>query len=527
MINKHICAFFFFCAFLIVSTNAWSQYYDTIDPALQDNYTIAIADVKLDLNPHTATYSTEAQVLNALFEGLYAYDPKTLDPIPAIAEDCTISRDKKRWTFTIRQTAKFSDGSPITSHTIRDSWIKLLQTKDAPYASLLDCIQNAQAFRTGKADESTVGIKAKNDYTLIITLQNPTSHFARLLCHHSFSVVSDKADSYSGAFALTENSDKTLTLTKNEHYWDKENVPLKQITIIQSNDTQNNTWLFNEGSIDWIYSMVDVRSLVNESTKHIGSVFGTEYLFFTCKNKPWDDVDFRNALLTAVPWAELRKSLIMPAKTFVYPLAGYPDVEGLTYTDTDYAIELMNQARIKNNIPLDQRLTIIFGISDSERMRTQAELLKNAWENLGVDVVIQKTTDDRYLSSISGWDADIFSYSWIGDFADPMAFLELFRHNSTLNQSQWFNPKYENLLQKSLLTNDSTERFKMQAEAELTLLDDGVVMPISHSISLHAINLKQTGGWYANALDIHPFKFLYKKQYDTQVPSWASTVVKK
>ena len=37
----------------------------------------------------------------------------------------------------------------------------------------------------------------------------------------------------------------------------------------------------------------------------------------------------------------------------------------------------------------------------------------------------------RYLESIPSWDADLFSYTWIGGFVDPLAFLELFRSTST------------------------------------------------------------------------------------------------
>ena len=61
----------------------------------------------------------------------------------------------------------------------------------------------------------------------------------------------------------------------------------------------------------------------------------------------------------------------------------------------------------------------------------------------------------------------------------------------------------------------------MLAEAERVLLDDGVVLPISHSVCLHAINPETIGGWYTNALDIHPFKYIYfKNEPKTQEESF-------
>src|SRR5574344_1365925 len=397
------------------------------NPALQRNFVIIDAGHEYDLNPHTATYSSEAQILSGLYEGLYSYDPVTLDPVPALAISYKISRDKKRWTFTLRDNALFSNGDPITASVFRDSWLSLLATPDAPYASLLDCIKGAAEYRNGKCTADDVGITARDDSTLVVTLNSPTAHLQRILCHHAFSAVSTKENVYSGAFAVQEYAKGKLTLIRNEAYWDKKNVALPQITVFQSDDLTENTWKYNMGDADWISGVVDTQKLLSKESIRIAAEFGTEYLFFSCKNEPWTNPDFRNALLTAVPWKELRANSLVPAATLVYPLTGYPTVEGLNDDDADEALMLMNAARKSAGIAKDKLITLTFGISGSERMKKEAELLKAAWEPLGVNLVVQTTPEDRYLTSISGWNADLFSYSWIGDFADPLAFLELFR----------------------------------------------------------------------------------------------------
>ncbi len=152
-------------------------------------------------------------------------------------------------------------------------------------------------------------------------------------------------------------------------------------------------------------------------------------------------------------------------------------------------------------------------------MKKEVELLKEAWEPLGVEVKVQTTPEERYLLSIPSWNADLFSYSWIGDFADPLAFLELFREGSTLNQSQWQNKDYNRLLKEAAETNSSVEHNRLLADAERILLDDGVVLPISHSVCLHVVNPATVGGWYTNALDIHPFKYIYFKEEASSVPN--------
>ncbi len=490
-----------------------------INESIQRPFTILMAEQPLNLDIHTATYSSEAQILDSLFEGLFSYDPKTLEPVPAIAESYKISRDKKRWTFTIRENICFSDGEKITAYTVRSSWLSLLKTVNAPYSSMLDCIKGAADFRNGKCEENDVGITARNDRTLVVSLVNPTAHLAKLLCHHAFSVCKCKSSSmtdtgvFSGAFVIKEQTSSSLVLEKNEKYWDAKNVHVPKIIIKQSNNLRENAWSFNDGSCDWVSGMMDTNALLNKSSLRISAIFGTEYLFFSCKNKPWNDADFRNALLTAVPWELLRKNGLVAASTLIFPLDGYIGVNGISETSADDAIEMMADARKKLGIPLDQKLTITFGVSStSERQKSQAEILRSAWEPLGVELKVQTTPDDRYIDSISGWNADLFSYSWIGDFADPIAFLELFRSNSTLNPSKWNNEKFDELIRLANETTDNAEHYKLLAKAEQLLLDDGEVLPITHSICLHAVNLLSVGGWFVNALDIHPFKYLYFKE---------------
>ena len=494
-----------------------------IKDSLQKNFTIIMAEQDFNLDVHTATYSSEAQILDSLYEGLFSYNPKTLDPTPAIAESYKISRDKKRWTFTIRENLTFSDGEKINAYTVKNSWLSLLKTVNAPYASLLDCIKGAGDYRTGKAGEEAVGLRVRNERTLVVTLITPTAHFAKLLCHHAFSVCKTNAEGqtdtsvFSGAFKIKENAKNSLILERNEKYWDAKKVHIPQITIMKSNQVKDNTWSYNDGSANWISGLVDVNAMLNKNAIRISAIFGTEYIFFSCKNKPWDDADFRNALLTAVPWDMLRAGAIVPATTLIYPLAGYSGVSGISETSVEDAIEMMNDARKKLNIPQDERIPIIFGVSaQSERQKSQAELLRKAWEPLGVDLQIQKTPDDRYIDSITGWNADLFTYSWIGDFADPIAFLELFRGNSTLNPSKWKNDRFDELLNQANETTDNGEHYKLLSQAEQLLLDSGEIMPITHSISLHAIDLQQIGGWYVNALDIHPFKYLYFKDVKSE-----------
>lgn len=518
---KQLLKIIFSLAFLSFALASFASDFFPALPEAEIQRTVKVIDSShyYDLNPHTASYATEAQWLTGLYEGLFSYDPVTLEPMNAICQNYKISRDKKRWTFTLRENVTFSDGTLITAETFRDAWIALLSNPNAPFSSMLDCVEGAVDFRMGKTDESSVRIETRGDYTLVVHLVQPTEHLPKLLCHHSLTAVSKTGGVYSGAFTLVSYDGKKMVLAKNEKYHDAENVFIPGIEVYQSDDSDENAYLFNTGLVDWISTMASVDKVLNKNSIHIAGEFGTSYIFFKIGNKPWDNPAFRNALIEAVPYDELRKKYSVPASTLVYPLAGYPDVSGISDYDAEDALKLMENARKEEKIPLNQSIPIVFAITDDEYIQEWVSLLRRAWEPLGVELITQSCPSSRYISSISTWNADLFSYSWIGDYADPLAFLELFRGDSSMNVASYKNSSFDELLSQSALASSSGEHYKLLSQAEQLLLDDGMIIPISHPVSLHVIDLNLVGGWQTNALDLHPLKYLYIKRTKTKLPN--------
>lgn len=475
-----------------------------INSDIQRELVILNSEFEYNLNPHTANYSSEAQVLTGLYEGLFSYDPYTLEALPAIAQSYKISRDKKTWTFTIRDNARFSNEEKITAQSVWDSWFAMLDPLlNAPFASLLDCIQGVEDYRNGKATKEEVGIKIKGSDKISITLLNPTEHLPKILCHHSFSIVHPDSNVYSGAFEISSKTDNEIILKKNPSYWDTENVAIPSIRFILSDDIEENTFLYNIGSIDWACNAVNANNIIDKESLVISTQFGTEYLFFKSHRAPWNSEIARNALLFAIPWNTLRADSIVPADTLLVQLRGYPEVLGLSDQDLDESARLLEQAQI----PQEMR-TLTCAISDNEYLSKQMGILKEAWEKIGITLEIQKTPTNRYLQSIQEWDADLFTYTWIGDFADPLAFLELFRGNSSLNETNWKNDEYDSLLSQAAQLTDTEKRYAKLAEAETLLLDSGLIIPISHPISFNVLDRNIISGWYDNTLDIHPLKYL-------------------
>lgn len=480
-----------------------------------------------EFNPQTTATSEDAELLTGLYEGLFSYNPQTLEPVYAIASGYKISRDKKRWTFTINENACFSNGEKITAKNVRDSWIKLLSNPDSPYASMLDVIEGASDFRAGKTTSDKVAVYAQDVLTLSIRLTKPANYLPKLLCHTAFSVVyTSNPEVYSGPYVMKEKDEEKgiFILRKNPYYWDKDNVEMEQITFIQNEDPEENTYFYNNGMADWGISYCNYEKILNRDSVKFNALFGTCYLFFrnSCKkgekgNDIWDIKKFRQAVLEAFPWKEFRKDYYVQAETFVYPLKGYPVVEGFDYTDMIEAKKLMSEAKAEAGLEENSQIQITFDVAAGYFSTDQIKLLKNAFTELGVKLNVREIKYN-YYDSLAVSDADVAVYSWIGDFADPLSFLELYRSDSTLNEAGWKNPEFDALLDEAATASDS-QRYEYLAQAETLLLDDYMIIPVYHTIRFNVINMDDFSGWYPNAFDIHPLKYIKRNKFTTKVPN--------
>ncbi len=83
-----------------------------------------------------------------------------------------ISKDKKTYTFKLRD-AKWSDGEPVKAQDFEYSWKRALDPKTkSEYAYMLYPVR-AEKFNTKKGKAEDVGVKALDDKTLEVKLEQP------------------------------------------------------------------------------------------------------------------------------------------------------------------------------------------------------------------------------------------------------------------------------------------------------------------------------------------------------------------
>lgn len=122
----------------------------TTPPAL-NIFRYVTGDEPETLDPPMSTGQPEARIYMALYEGLVEYHPKTLEPIPAIAERWHPNSDSSEFVFHLRRNARWSNGDPITAndfvYSIRRGVSPELASRNAYLAYY---IKYAQAYNEGR-----------------------------------------------------------------------------------------------------------------------------------------------------------------------------------------------------------------------------------------------------------------------------------------------------------------------------------------------------------------------------------------
>lgn len=485
-----------------------------------------------DLDPHIVTGVPEFRILLNTFEALVAKDPKTLEPIPGVAESWKISKDGKVYTFKLRKNAKWSNSDAVTAQDFVYSWTRLLLPATASeYNYQGFYIKGARDFNAGKTkDPSTLGIKALDPHTLEVTLENPTPFFLSLLYHHSlmpvhkatiekFGVRWTRPENIvsNGAFMVKKwEVNKVITLEKNPHYWDAGKVALTQANFfpIEKHDTEEK--MFRSKELHVIDEVPLEKMPVWQKDKSGSYVnypyLGSYFYLFNTKLKPLDNKDVRRALSLAIDrkklvnfvtrGGQLPGTLLTPPGTGGYkPIARLPE----DLSQIKKAKELLAKAGFPDGKGFP-KLDILY--NTNENHKKIAEAIQQMWkENLGIDVGLFNQEWKVYLDAQHSLNYQIARKGWIADYNDPNTFLDMFVTDGGNNNTGWSNKKYDNLIAAAAKEKSQEKRFKIFQEAEDILLDELPIMPI-YIYTRNILLSRDVQGWHPNVEDIHPLKYV-------------------
>jgi oligopeptide transport system substrate-binding protein len=466
----------------------------------------AVAAEPETLDPRKSTSIPAGIVAAQLFEGLTALDAGSR-PVPAAAERWEISPDGLVYTFHLRKGAKWSNGEPVTAADFEFAWKSTLSPEFASsYAYQLFYLKNGRAYNEKKAAADAVGVKARGDDILEVTLERPTPFFLSLVAFRTYYPVNRKAAANdrwaadvktfvgNGPFRLTNwVHDNKMELVRNEHYWDAGKVRMAKVDIVLVDSAATRLVMFENKQLDMADNppISEIPRLQKEGKLKIFPFLGVSYFPFNVKKAPFDDARVRKAFTLALD----RRSLVdqvarggqTPALAFVPP--GVVDAAGSDfrvkggnyYADNDAAAakKLLAEAGYPEGKGLPP-VTLLYNTGESNKLI--AEAVQEMWKRtLGVTVQLSNQELKVFYDNLDKHNFQLAIDSWIGDYVDATTFLELFETANGNNSPGYSSPAYDRHLAAARQSSDAGARAASLHAAEKIIMDEAVVCPLFFS----------------------------------------------
>lgn len=478
------------------------------------------------LDPQISQDATSSRILNDTLEGMVRLDEEGVPKEgSAMAETWEVNEDGTEYVFNLRD-ANWSDGEPVTAADFEYSWKRALDPETAStYAFMLYAIKNAEAYNSGDIDNADeVGITAEDEKTLKVTLERPDPTFLSKLQNSTFlpareDKVKEWGEKYAseveylmsnGPFKVVEwEHENKLVMEKNPDYWNAENVKLERVEGIMVNDPNTIMNLYETGELDWI----NVPSQYIEQYKDKLNTYpeaSTFYYTFNTENEFFKNAKIRKAFSVAVDRNKIQEArtqgVVPPAWAFVPP--GMPGPEGSTFREAngellkdlgngasaEEAKKLLEEGLEEIGKTVEDMNGIKFLTFDSENSLQRAQIWQQYWkENLGVEVGIDTATFKVKIDRENKKDFAMSYSGWIGDYNDPMTFMDMWVTDGPQNTAGWSNEEYDELIKTAQTTNDSEERMNAMLEAEKILMEELPVAPQDHSVAVLLENPKLKG----------------------------------
>lgn len=378
--------------------------------------------------------------------------------------------------------------------------------------------------------DDTVGIQALDDHTLRVTLINPTAYFASLTTfgtlapNHTATVEKlitldprtgranfdgtyfTEADRLisNGPFQLTQwQSRRRLVLDANPHYWDRDALQTTRIvqTVIGDNDPLR-VVRYLDGDFDWVPNLdadlaLRLMAAGREDTVGVPRA-GLEYYAFNVrdevdgKKNPLADVRVRRALAMSVDKQGLVEHVTRlgepVAHTFVPQGAvrGYdPPAEADPGYDPQAARDLLAEAGYPDGQGFPT-LRLLFNTSGS-RQRLAVRIANQWRENLSIEVATENYEWRTYLDKRRKGEFHVARSGWYGDYQDPTTWLDLLRGDDPNNATGYESDAFDGLLKQAAREVDPDKRLAILRDAEQTLLEDHVIVPLYQALSVDLV----------------------------------------
>ena len=478
----------------------------------QGQICINMRDDPRSLDPREVRLLSNINLIRHIYEGLVQENTHTGEIEPALAEHYFISEDGMQYTFQLRQ-AYWSNGDPLTATDFIDSWKQVVTHEvGGVYHFAFDPIKNAKKVSQQNCSLSEVGFYAKDERTLVIDLESPTSHFLKLLSLPIFFPVHKKQREgittkpiTNGAFYPKKMKAKQwIHLEKNPYYYNQEQVNTHSIIVHFIPDANTAALLFNQGKLHWQGPPWGERIptealayLQSQGHLHTFEVAGTSWITFNINKFPFNHAKLRKAMSLALDKEALvaaafldrvqPASHLLPTNIHKYPPSDLLSKEHNKCLAKKLFVEAMKELGM--SIKDIENHALVFP-SSSASHALLVQLVREQWkETLGFTIPILGKEFSLLQKELTSGQFSLATGEWFADFSDPMAFLSIFGTSGVLPY-RIPHKDFLSLLATIEHEREPQRRLELISQAALYLESLHIIEPIYHDAFHVALNKK-------------------------------------
>lgn len=503
------------------------------------------------LDPQIVSDNGAANIIQNCFEGLLTYDSKG-KIVPAGCESYEVSVNRLVYTFKLRKDAKwlvpraakslFKEGEfeKFDASVKADDYVftfRRLADSDtgSQCTALIMNIKNAKKVNQKQLSAESLGVYAKDDYTLVIELETTDSDFASVLTYPAcvpcnktfFEMTKGKyclSTSYiisNGPFYISNWADGTaITARKNDEYHSASTVMPSSIYFSFNNEKATRGDKVENGTYEVSpVTRTQVKQLSQKKGINIYSFDNSCYSFvFNCSDELLKDKNLRLALASSldrnqfitgtgnksadgiVPdtciagGAAFRKRVALPSQI------EEDDNYAKKYFETFQKSSGMDTVELKVLCDSDNELNV-------RKVMQKWQQVFGVKCSITVEVIDEITLESRIEAG--DYQLAFSDVSFSGDTA--LNVLSMFSSSGKKNLTKFSSKKYDALVEKLGTANGERELLNLLRECEQFLLDAAVMVPIYKSHSSFATSKGVDGVVFSTGGEYVYFKTVVKK----------------
>ncbi|MBT5871930.1 MAG: peptide ABC transporter substrate-binding protein [Candidatus Latescibacteria bacterium] len=460
----------------------------------------------ISLDSSIFPYDTRGTILP--FEVLLTRDEDMI-PGPGAAERWESNEDATKWTFYLREGARWSDGRPVTAHDFVYAYRRMVDPENANiYAFFYYDLENARDINHGKlADMSQLGIRAVDDLTLIIETDHPAPYLPHVVSFgDAFPVprwaVEKHGRQWTDGENIVTNSGFKLqewqrgiqmTFVPDPNYNGPNQPYLEKVIHPFRDRAASNILPYETNEVD--VESVDLSEFDRVRNDPVLSKElvrmqdpATWYLFFRTQEPPFNDIRVREAFTRAINREAIARVILRGVASPAYSMLppGFTDFDGPAYKpiqqyDPPRAAQLMSEAGFPRGRGFPKQ-ELWLRAPDPTTRRVAEAMQTMIKDHLGVDVEVRSADDTAYMNALFGWQMNIGFINFGADYLDPRNMLDMTWRSQPkgAGRQDWTNEEFDSLLQQAIEITAPERRSALYKQAEMKLVSEYAAAFVYH-----------------------------------------------